>query len=172
MSTRASRTHVRVRTGRTAGADPLLQLDQPNSAAGGVWTREAGHRRDRHDGRGTRTNAGTDHSRHRGAIRVFTRELHADRARLRDRDLRGGHGCDRTRRRRAAVGAESASDGRMLLAKRLRRRHRVVRSDHQTPRSGRAVGAPAQRSRMRRRCRRVRGDGGRRTGGGHAVRQR
>ena len=70
---------------------------------------------------------------HGDPLRVLAGELHADRARVRHRDLRGGDG-----RRRADARApdhpQPAGDGRVLLAERLRRRHRVVRPHDQAAR--------------------------------------
>ncbi len=74
--------------------------------------------------------------------------------------------------RRPADHPQPAGHGRVLLPQRLRRRDRVVRAHDQPPSTGRPQPAPAQRPRLWRRRRRVRRDGRRRPGRGHAVRQR
>ena len=66
-------------------------------------------------------------------LRVLARELHADRARVRDRDLRSGDGRHRADAR-PADHPQPAGDGRVLHAQRLRRRHRVVRPHDPQPR--------------------------------------
>ena len=168
---RADRAHLRVHRRRATGDRPLLQLDEPAAAAGRVRTRAGRHRRHRRERRPAVPQVGGAPSRFGDPLRVLPGELHADRARVRHRDLRAGDGHHRAGGR-PADHPQPAGDGRVLLPQRLRRRHRVVPAHDQPPPAGRAVAAPPQRSRLRRcRCR-VRRDGGRRPRRGHAVRQR
>ena len=167
----ADRAHVRVHRRGAAGDHALLQLDQPAAARGRVRSRQGGHRRHRRQRRQAVPQARGDGARHRDPLRVLAGELHADRAGLRHRDLRSGDGRHRADAR-PPDHPQPAGDGRVLHAQRVRRRDRVVRPhDHATRLGGRQP-APAQRPRLRGRRRRVRRDGRRRPGRGHAVRQR
>ena len=129
----ADRAHVRVPAGCTAGDRPLLQLDQPAAARGRVRPRQARDRRRRGQRRQAVPQVGARAGRHGRALRVLTRELHAHRARLRDRDLRGGDGRGRADTR-PADHPQPAGDGRVLLPQRVRRRDRVVRPHDQAAR--------------------------------------
>ena len=157
--------------GRGAGDRPLLQLDQPAAAPGRLRTRPGRHRRHRRQRRQALPQARGAASELGDSLRVLAGELHAHRAGLRHRDLRAGDGRHRAGRR-PPDHPQPAGDGRVLLPQRLRRRDRVVRTNDQPPRQGRALAAPTQRPRLRRGRRRVRRDGGRRSRRGHALRQR
>ena len=84
-----------VLAGRQAGDRPLLQLHQPAAARGRVRPRQGGHHRHRRQRRQAVQEARGDDPRHRDPLRVLAGELHAHRARVRDRDLRGGDGRHR-----------------------------------------------------------------------------
>ena len=127
----ADRADLRVAARRPAGDRPLLQLDLDAPAPGGL---RPGPRRASSRSRPTRragARSSRRRSRDRDPLRVLARELHGDRARLRRRDLRGGHG-----RHRADPGApadlQPARHRRDVHAQPLRRRHRVVRPTIQT----------------------------------------
>ena len=108
VSRRADRAHVRGARRRPAGDRALLQLDQPAAARGRVQPRPGRHQ----GGRGRRCSdvqgsrgapaEATRRIRHRDPLRVQPGELHAHRAGLRDRGVRGGDGRDRAERRRPA----------------------------------------------------------------------
>ena len=119
--------------GRAAGDRALLQLDEPAAAAGRVRPRQGRHRRHRRQRRPAGPQARGDRARHDDPLRVLAGELHADRAGVRHRDLRGGDGRRRADAR-AADHPQPAGDRRVLLAERLRRRHRVVPPHDQAPR--------------------------------------
>ena len=127
---RAHRAHLREHPGGAAGDRPLLQLDQPAAAPGRVRSRPSRHRRHRRQRRQALPQAGAAAPQLGDPLRVLAGELHAHRARLRRRDLRAGDGRHRARRR-PPDHPQPAGHGRVLLAQRVRRRHRVVRAhDH------------------------------------------
>ena len=164
------RAYVRVPAGCTACDRPLLQLDQPAAARGGVRPRHGRHRRHRGERGQAVPQARADDGAHRHPLRVLPRELHADRAGVRHSHLRGGDGRCRADTRQADH-PQPAGDGRVLHAQRVRRRDRVVRSHDPRSRLGRGQPAPAQRSWLRRGRRGVRRDGRRGPRRGNTVRQ-
>ena len=89
---------------------------------------------------------------HRLALRVFARDVHDDRARFREGDLRGGDG--RLAAHAAAAGdPQPAGDRRGGDAEHLRRPDRVDAHEPRAPRQRRALAASAQRPRHRHRRR-------------------
>ena len=144
----ADRAHVRVHRRGAAGDRALLQLDQPAAARGRVRARQGRHQGDRRQRRQAVPQARGDGARDGDPLRVLAGELHAHRARLRDRGVRGGDGRDRADARRPDH-PQPAGHRRVLLPQRLRRRDRVVLPHDQEPRVGDRQPPPAQRPRLR-----------------------
>ena len=113
----------------------------------------------------------SDAPRHRHPLRVLARELHRHRARVRRRDLRGGHVGHRAHAR-APHHHQPAGHRRDVRAQRLRRRDRVVRPHHRRPGLHRPQPPPPQRPGHGRGRGRARRAGRGRPGRGHPVRQR
>ena len=85
--------------GRPPGRRALLQLGVRAAAPRRVRARQGRHRRHRGEGGRALQEVRGPAVRDRDPLRVLAGELHRDRAGLRRRDLRGGHGRDSSRRR-------------------------------------------------------------------------
>ena len=144
--------------GREARHRALLQLDLDAAASRRLRPRSRRHHEDRDRRRGALSIPRVDLARDRVPLRVLARELHRHRARLRPRDLQRGDRGDRSHAR-AAADLQPARDGRDVHAEPLRRRHRVVLAPRRSAGLDRAVAAPPQRPRHRRRRGRARRTG-------------
>ena len=167
---RADRAHLRGDRGRPARDRAPLQLDVDHAAARRLPARrgrDRGSRRPRDRALQGARGAEPDE----GHLRVLARELPRHRARVRARDLRGGHGRVAADAR-GADDRQPADDRRGVSPERLRGPHRVVPAARLEPREHRPQRSPAQRPRHGRRDRRARPDGGRRPGRRDAVRER
>ena len=145
----ADRAHVRGGEGRAPRDHAPVQLDVDHAAPRRVRPGPRRHQADRRGRRARRARLRAGAARHRVDVPVLARELHGDRARLREGSLR---------RRARRLAADAAAQGdhqpaghrRDGHAERLRRPGRVDEPQPRAPRQRRAVGAPAQRPRLRR----------------------
>ncbi len=167
---RADRADLRSDRGRTARDRAPLQLDVDHAAPRRLPAGRGRSRGSRRSG-DCAVQGARGAERDEGHVRVLTREFPRHRARVRPRDLRGGHGgvaADAGR----ADDRQPADDGRGVSAERLRGPHRVVPAARLEPRQHRPERSPAQRPGDGRRDRRARPDGRSRPGRRDAVRER
>ena len=164
--------HVRRARRRQARDRAPLQLDLDDAAARRVRARSRRHPRHRGHGREADPRVRGGAAGHRVGLPVLAGELHRHRARFRGRGLRRGRPTSGSRRPRARsiinlpATVEMATPN--VYADQIEWMSRAPRA----ARLDRAVGASAQRPRLRRRGGRARAAGGRRARRGLPVRQR